>query len=444
MRKAGLVLVASLLMGPAVGGSVSGEVLPADGPTAPPDAGGGDLGPVEGFPAREENHGPLDSDEGCQERPPIRIRGDAMLKLGPAVGVRNPAAAGTEEDPYVIEGWCIHGGANGPPAEAGIHVAGTREHVEVRANVVDGSRTPFPFWHGIEVRDARNVTVVDNTVTGNLEGITVGASTGTMILENEVVGNDDGIDVQRSDGTVVAGNNVSDNERGGGVVHYGLFVYDSDGIEVAGNEFQRNEYGVILEGTTGARIVGNNVTDHPDLGAWVQSDDVVVADNRLTGNRVGVFLQKAHRGEVRGNVVEGNEEGGVGLDRSPDARVANNSIADNADGVHLDASGGTEVVDNEIADNGDDGIDVRNRPDTSIHRNNIRGNGDAGLELRNMEDAVDATGNWWGASDGPGGGVEDACTGTVAVGGGDPIETRFASACFDPWLSSPNPEAGPG
>lgn len=93
---------------------------------------------------------------------PIVIRGDAMFKLGPAVGVRNPAAAGTAEDPYVISGWCVTpvaGGAN--PRNAGIYIHNTTSHVVLRDNQIDGRPVTDATAHkvaGIVLNTAQNAS----------------------------------------------------------------------------------------------------------------------------------------------------------------------------------------------------------------------------------------------------------------------------------------------
>lgn len=307
--------------------------------------------------------------DGCEGRtphPPIRIVGDAMFKLGPAVGVINPLANGTAEDPYIIEGWCI------VPVEEDVGVPSvdvslwdTTAHLIVRDNLVDGDVLDDgqqQDW-GFYLINTSNVTIANNTVTGNeLVGVEVSVSTRTVITNNTI----------RDNGEV---DNLSFGD------------------------------GVFVTGGRSVAITNNTVQGNTAEGVHVRSNGTTIADNTITGNwEFGLQLQGGR------------------------ARVTNNTIADN----------------------GEDGVFVDVPPfpvhpsDVEIGWNDIHGNAGNGLRVEG-EDRVDARHNWWGDAAGPSGGVTDACTGEVADGDGDEIATEEGGeVCFDPWLTSPNPEAGTG
>ena len=94
------------------------------------------------------------------------------------------------------------------------------------------------------------------------------------------------------------------------------------------------------------------------------------------------------------------------------------------------------IRDNTIRFN-EDGIRYNNSAplslDVEIHWNNISGNAADGVYNYNTADVLNATHNYWGAVDGPGGNYQDPITGAIADGSGDNV-TR---ALFDPYLSSP-------
>jgi len=82
------------------------------------------------------------------------------------------------------------------------------------------------------------------------------------------------------------------------------------------------------------------------------------------------------------------------------------------------------------------GLFVRRTDVASIQDNNILNSMHYGLffHKRDIQNPLDATLNWWGHPSGPGGGVTDPQTGTLAQGSGDSISKNI---CFDPWLQEP-------
>jgi len=91
------------------------------------------------------------------------------------------------------------------------------------------------------------------------------------------------------------------------------------------------------------------------------------------------------------------------------------------------------LIDNNI------GLFVRRTDVGSIKDNNIYNNKNYGLfyHKKATQVSLDATSNWWGDESGPGGGVYDPLTGTLAQGSGDSISENIH---FDPWLQAPYSE----
>jgi len=92
---------------------------------------------------------------------------------------------------------------------------------------------------------------------------------------------------------------------------------------------------------------------------------------------------------------------GFYIDKSSDNFITKSKIHDNVEGVHL-CSGPQQCVGN------------------ALHCNDIYRNTDYGVYKENIPD-VDATGNWWGAFDGP----------SHSLGSGDKISLNVL---YDPWL----------
>lgn len=102
-----------------------------------------------------------------------------------------------------------------------------------------------------------------------------------------------------------------------------------------------------------------------------------------------------------------------GLLNSSTVTIENNRIYGNDYGIYLEAvAGGSSVL---------------------IDRNSITGSSDYGLYVKNSTITINATHNWWGHVSGPSGGVADPITGRIAVGTGVAVS---GNVHFDPWLTA--------
>lgn len=163
---------------------------------------------------------------------------------------------------------------------------------------------------------------------------------------------------------------------------------------------------------------------------------------------------------VRGSVIGGQpadapapqsaiQGTGLTLYRASNVKIANNTITGHGAGVFLHKASQVRLETNVVARNDDEGVFVLDSSEIRVADSDIRDNGGPALEVWGGAGSVDARNNWWGAANGPSGGVRDACTGATAYGDGDAIEavhlrSGTADVCFDPWRGEPNPGAGAG
>jgi len=94
------------------------------------------------------------------------------------------------------------------------------------------------------------------------------------------------------------------------------------------------------------------------------------------------------------------------LDGDVNVNITNNSIHNNIEGIFFWAESGyfvnANIIGNEICNN-KYGVYLYNQiGNIVIHENIIYGNTEYGV-FNNVSKIVDATLNWWGANDGPGG-----------------------------------------
>jgi parallel beta-helix repeat protein len=124
---------------------------------------------------------------------------------------------------------------------------------------------------------------------------------------------------------------------------------------------------------------------------------------------------------VSDNIVTNHHEGVHVDENSRNTTIQNNEIRDNDHGVWVEGDD-NQILRNDILNNKmmDSGIHLTETAEGNIiHCNNIVGNWPYGVCNENADEAVNATGNWWGCIEGPG------ATGCDLV---------FGNVIYDPWL----------
>jgi len=257
---------------------------------------------------------------------------------------------------------------------------------------------------------------------------------GNKISENAVVTADTGIDIAFLYGVVT----IADNDIGAWEDNHGNSYLGNGGQGIlvsnvySGAELTIGPDNSIKENTShGIDIslgqldssieIHHNVVD--DNGPWVCGCGIklgsggvcgaIVSDNIITNHHKGVYLdQYSTQNTIQDNSIRNNGDG-VWIE-GDDNQIIRNDILNNtaapASGIHL-----TSTAEGNV-----------------IHCNNIVGNSPYGVSYeiiydnfhdamysQNGDEAVDATGNWWGCIEGPG-----------AAG----CDLVFGNVIYDPWL----------
>ena len=235
-----------------------------------------------------------------------------------------------------------------------------------------------------------NVTVRNNTVTGNIRGI-IAYFAQESTIEGNIVTVDsgafapgqEGIKIDGSNNILVKGNTIKGDDG------TGMRVQNAwNGKEAYANE-----------------IVDNTITNMGFPGIKVNSN---AHDNTFTGNTIsgakfaGVFIYSgAHDNTFTYNTITGTNT---------------KTLYEGADYEETEGDGVFLWGYNNL-------FDVRAGPGNVFHHNNICCNADDGMENQTGT-TVDAENNWWGDASGPGG---------VGPGTGDAVS---ANVDFDPWLTA--------
>ena len=159
---------------------------------------------------------------------------------------------------------------------------------------------------GIYIAGGNKVTVRDNTVSSNENGVTL---TGNLtseinIQQNKILSNaGSGISLEASgyDKTVIRNNNISAN-------HYGFHVLTNTSTYITHNYISNNTVGIFYE--TGIHTACFNDIYDNDWGMDVSADAIVNATYNYWGDKTGPYHESLNP-HGKGNPVGGN---GVNLD----------------------------------------------------------------------------------------------------------------------------------
>jgi parallel beta-helix repeat protein len=209
--------------------------------------------------------------------------------------------------------------------EAGIYITHAIAQVNNFTQLISNNRIGGYEEYGIRVYDAQvpQLVISDNTIgaddTGSSRPNNIGieihgsayvTSIGS-ISENEILYNNFGIQMEASDGAIIVGNTIRQNVRTGLLVEF-----DSDNNQILGNDFIQNGLGNAVHAAGAAAIeIGSSLTD-------------VSTGNRVSGNYFrqngGLPIDLVRNGTVEPNDYDVDPSNGVNgddLDEGPNRRL---------------------------------------------------------------------------------------------------------------------------
>jgi len=243
---------------------------------------------------------------------------------------------GTEEEPYIIEGYLLDGGE-----DEAILIEDVDVHFIIMDNKIEGGQ------YGIHLIQTSNGFIKNNTVSGVEMGIFLHASDenyveGNIVTSNEEYGirpsgsfnntiknnlltkNSIGVALINSEDHIITGNIAFDNEHSGINFHIGNNNY------VNGNKLSGHERGIELFGSNN-NFIRNNTMFHNEIGFNIETL-AISSENTIFDNN---FIENEKQAVNRGDNSFYSETESIGNywsdyeDRYPDAeKVADGDIWD--------------------------------------------------------------------------------------------------------------------
>jgi parallel beta-helix repeat protein len=260
-------------------------------------------------------------------------------------------------------------------------------------------------YGGIGIYYSDDVTISDNILIGNKDGIWVTTSNRIHVSGNNASSNIHGIQLQYSDNSEISGNIILNNEEHGlslnyynngvisentissTVLHYGINLRNSLGSTIFDNEISNNIRGINLVYSNEITI-NQNILTGGNHGIWMEySENNNIIQNQVSENLYGLYAQNSPHNIIDFNTFSNNGRHGINLGYCEFTIISNNTISDNGQyGIHLGYSHESLIRDNKVSNHGWSGIDLYFTFTSTIRDNIISYSANSGIILRISED----------------------------------------------------------
>jgi parallel beta-helix repeat protein len=257
-------------------------------------------------------------------------------------------------------------------------------------------------WWGITFECSTGVAI-NNTIHDNAFSGIMSGGAAPIIANNRIFNNSMGIDSRAQDRPIIEQNIIYNNFEG--IIYGGVGEQPECYPLISNNHLFCNIIGIEgFDYTTG--VISNNTIVLNNYGVYCADSNPTMVDNYILLNRY-IAIYAGENCDIHFNLIR-NSEIGIETGTWSAPNVKNNTITNTVLGI--------DISDVSIM----------------INENNIMNNSEYGIYYDYNYADVDATNNWWGASDGPSG---------LGPGSGDNIGVRNID--FTPWLTEKNPYAYP-
>jgi parallel beta-helix repeat protein len=331
---------------------------------------------------------------------PIYIDGDGDLI--PQNGVSG--GIGTEEDPYVIEGYSISATVHqqDPLSGVGVFICNTTAHLVVRDSMISG-QTVATWIIGcsnvslvnlelespllcINISNCRDVMIENSSALSTSQmAVLISDSSGVSIIESEFEAKYQGLYPSEPAHTIYAvachelvltrnkitGNHTSD----------GFSAEACESVILEGNQLTLCDKGLLFTDSSDVAIEGTYASENGCGIILLACEDVELTGSYVTASSESpgaIFSSCSHICVTRNEFI-GNSRGGLWLPSCTDILVTNNSATSNGNcGFELDECDNV-LVDGNVATNNYQGISAAKCSNFTIRGNNVSVNSDDGI-----------------------------------------------------------------
>jgi len=245
---------------------------------------------------------------------------------------------------------------------------------------------------GISLSNSPSANIINNTCIGNgageyNDGIYISGSSSSILINNtcEESGRA-GIKIHFSNLLTVVNNTLTNNKDG-------IYAPTSDS-EFTSNRFYYNENGLLFFGQN--TVVQDNLCIGNFRGIYASGSTFTpVINNFCYNNSIGIHVGGGQYGTIQDNICNGNLEYGIWVKNSLPPTIRRNTCNDNGKiGILIDnisaAAGGGTVTENICSDNGYLGLLVQNSERSEISDNTCTNDG-IGIFDDSVEDYLSYT-----------------------------------------------------
>ncbi len=217
-------------------------------------------------------------------REPIRIDGNDEFHEKAAEN--GWPGDGSEEDPYIIEGYDIDGIFDNFHSSS-IFIRNTDVHFEIRKNFLYDAWHPEPSRSSgaVSLRNVTNGVIRNNTIRRSIRGVILSSSYNNEVINNTLVNNGIGIFVRTSINNTIASNKI-DSEGGNHWV--GISLRDSENNIIAENlisNYDRIESrGISTSSGSKNNLIYHNILINNEVHASDRGNNTWNKDYPMGGN----------------------------------------------------------------------------------------------------------------------------------------------------------------
>jgi parallel beta-helix repeat protein len=249
--------------------------------------------------------------------------------------------------------------------------------------------------YGIQINSSTTITanvVIGNSIGAvggliNHYGISMGSSTFSICSENVVFGNNgvssEGAIVGIGANTICSGNIIYD-ANGSGIVAIGNnSIINNNNVHLSGAAGDR--YGIILTGSSGCIIGGNNLYYGKGIYLNVQKSNVFNNCINSATAEYGIYFTSCSNNNIIGNSVYGESLGrGIRFASSSSYNIVANNVIDSTveHGIFFSSGVSNNISNNYMCNTGLYGISLSGAADSIISGNHLYN--DNGIYLNNI------------------------------------------------------------